>query len=304
MLKTAITRAMTGNATPLHATSLAAQGGVRQPALSPTAPDASSSNVKIALRHLTKVFDAPTGDVFAVQDINLEIPEGQFCCIVGPSGCGKTTVLRILAGLEQHSSGECHIRRSSKDRPINSMVFQEQSIFPWMNVRDNIGFGLQMRRVDRRTRDEVVDYYLRKVGLTEFAAAYPHQLSGGMRQRVSVARAFATDPEVLLMDEPFAALDEQNKILMQEELLRIWEERRRTVVFITHSIDEAVVLGDMLVVMSAHPGRIKATIPVPFPRPRHVFELKAQPEFGRLTYHVWELLREEVLKAAPGGPRA
>jgi NitT/TauT family transport system ATP-binding protein len=256
------------------------------------------SKSKISLSHLTKVFDSPAGDVFAIQDINLEIPEGQFCCIVGPSGCGKTTVLRILAGLEEHSSGECHIRRSSTERPANSMVFQEQSVFPWMTVRDNIAFGLKMRRVEARTRDEVVEYYLRKVGLSKFAASYPHQLSGGMKQRVSLARAFANDPEVLLMDEPFAALDEQNKILMQEELLRVWEDQRRTVVFITHSIDEAVVLGDMLVVMTAHPGRIKAMIPVAFPRPRRVFDLKAQPEYGRLTHQVWELLRDEVLKAA------
>jgi NitT/TauT family transport system ATP-binding protein len=177
------------------------------------------------------------------------------------------------------------------------MVFQEQSVFPWMTVRDNISFGLRMRRVDPKARDEIVDYYLRKVGLSKFGGAFPHQLSGGMKQRVSLARAFANDPEVLLMDEPFAALDEQNKILMQEELLRVWEDQRRTVVFITHSIDEAVVLGDMIVVMTAHPGRIKAMIPVPFPRPRGVFELKAQPEFGRLTHQVWEHLRDEVLKA-------
>jgi len=253
---------------------------------------------KITLRHLTKVFDSDSGDVLAVEDVNLEIPEGQFWCIVGPSGCGKTTVLRILAGLEEQSSGECRIRRNSQERPANSMVFQEQSAFPWMTVRNNIAFGLVMRRVDARRRNEVVDYYLRKVGLSKFAAAYPHQLSGGMKQRVSLARAFANDPEVLLMDEPFAALDEQNKLLMQEELLRIWEDQRRTVVFITHSIDEAVVLGDMLVVMTAHPGRIKAMIPVPFPRPRRVFDLKGQPEYGRLTHHVWELLRDEVLKAA------
>jgi NitT/TauT family transport system ATP-binding protein len=253
---------------------------------------------KISLQHLTKVFDADSGAVFAVQDVSLEIPEGQFWCIVGPSGCGKTTVLRILAGLEEQSSGECSIRRSSTDRPTNAMVFQEQSVFPWMNVRDNIAFGLDMRGVDARKRDEVVDYYLRKVGLAKFERAYPHQLSGGMKQRVSLARAFANEPEVLLMDEPFAALDEQNKILMQEELLRVWEDQRRTVVFITHSIDEAVVLGDVIVVMSAHPGRIKAIIPVPFPRPRGVFEVKAQPEFARLTHQVWELLRDEVLKAS------
>ena len=260
-------------------------------------PRRNAIESKIALRHLTKVFDSTAGDVFAVQDVNLEIPEGEFWCIVGPSGCGKTTVLRILAGLEEQSAGECHIRRSSTDRPTNAMVFQEQSVFPWMSVRENIAFGLNMRGVDARKRDEVVDYYLRKVGLNRFAASYPHQLSGGMKQRVSLARAFANDPEVLLMDEPFAALDEQNKVLMQEELLRVWEDQRRTVVFITHSIDEAVVLGDVIVVMTAHPGRIKATMRVPFPRPRSVFELKAQPEYGRLTREIWDILRDEVLQA-------
>jgi NitT/TauT family transport system ATP-binding protein len=265
---------------------------------------AADSNAarKITLRRLTKVFDSKSGEVFALQNINLDIEEGQFCCIVGPSGCGKTTLLRILAGLEERSSGECHIRLDSSERPANAMVFQEQSIFPWMTVRDNIGFGLAMRRVDSRMRDEVVKFYLQKIGLDEFGDAYPHQLSGGMKQRVSLARAFANDPEVLLMDEPFAALDEQNKILMQEELLNVWEEgRRRTVVFITHSIDEAVILGDLVVVMSARPGRIKAIIPSPFPRPRRVFELKAQPEFGKLTYHIWELLRDEVIEASKRG---
>jgi NitT/TauT family transport system ATP-binding protein len=266
----------------------------------PNASEAdSTAALKITLRHLTKVFDSKSGEIFALQNINLDIAEGQFCCIVGPSGCGKTTLLRILAGLEERSSGECRIRLGSSERPANAMVFQEQSIFPWMTVRDNIGFGLAMRRVDPRVRDEVVRFYLAKIGLDEFGDAYPHQLSGGMKQRVSLARAFATDPEVLLMDEPFAALDEQNKILMQEELLNVWEEgRRRTVVFITHSIDEAVFLGDLVVVMSARPGRVKAIIPVPFPRPRRVFELKAQPEFGKLTYHIWELLRDEVIQAS------
>ena len=179
------------------------------------------------------------------------------------------------------------------------MIFQEQSTFPWMTVRQNVGFGLEMRRVDRRTRDERVDYYLQKVGLGAFADAYPYQLSGGMRQRVCLARAFANEPEVLLMDEPFASLDEQTRILMQEELLRVWEgERGRTVVFITHSIDEAVLLADTVIVMSARPGRLKAHFAVPFPRPRgQLAELRLLPEFERLVYRVWELLRSEVLDA-------
>ena len=227
--------------------------------------EAPPSGIRIAVRGLYKVFETGTGQVVvALQDIDLSVRQGEFVCIVGPSGCGKSTLLRLLAGLERPSSGEIRIEVSRTDRPVNSMIFQEQSTFPWMTVRENTGFGLDMRGVDRRSRDERVDYYLRKVGLGGFPDVYPYQLSGGMRQRVCLARAFANEPEVLLMDEPFASLDEQTRILMQEELLRVWEgEHGRTVVFITHSIDEAVLLADTVVVMSARPGRVKATFPVP-----------------------------------------
>lgn len=252
---------------------------------------------KIRIRSLSKSFRTKHGEVLALNNINLTIPDGQFCCIVGPSGCGKTTLLRILAGLEEQTQGELVLYHSDPRRPLNSMVFQEQSVFPWMTVEQNIGYGLRMRGVDSRTTREVVDYYLRKTGLTRFARSYPFQLSGGMKQRVSVARAFANDPEILLMDEPFANLDEQNKILLQEELLKIWEESKKTVVFITHSIDEAIILGDRVVVMTAHPGTIKAEVPIRLPRPRHVYELKATPEFGQLVYQVWSLLRDEVMRA-------
>jgi NitT/TauT family transport system ATP-binding protein len=206
-------------------------------------------------------------------------------------------LLRIVAGLEQLSFGEVAVARDDNARPINSMIFQEQSLFPWMTVRDNVAYGLRMRGVPKRTLNPVVDGYLAKVGLSRFANAFPHQLSGGMKQRVSIARAFANDPEILLMDEPFAALDEQNKILLQEELLRIWDETRKTVLFITHSIDEALVLGDRVLVMTAHPGRIKADLRVDFPRPREVYRLKSSPEFGQLAFRVWELLKEEVMRA-------
>ena len=257
-------------------------------------------NARIVVRGLHKVFETASGKVVvALQDIDLNVRPGEFLCIVGPSGCGKSTFLRLLAGLEQASAGEIRIDVSRQDRPVNSMVFQEQSTFPWMTVRQNTAFGLEMRGVDRRIRDELVGHYLRKVGLEDFASAYPYQLSGGMRQRVCLARAFANEPEVLLMDEPFASLDEQTRILMQEELLRVWEgEHGRTVVFITHSIDEAVLLADTVVVMSARPGRVKATFAVPFPRPRgQLAELKLRPEFAQLTYKVWEVLRDEVLNA-------
>ncbi len=259
-----------------------------------------SRHARIEVRGLHKVFETASGQVVvALQDIDLTVRPGEFLCIVGPSGCGKSTFLRLLAGLEQSSAGEIRIEVTRPDRPVNSMVFQEQSTFPWMTVRQNTAFGLEMRGVERRVRDELVGYYLRKVGLEDFANAYPYQLSGGMRQRVCLARAFANEPEVLLMDEPFASLDEQTRILMQEELLRVWEgEHGRTVVFITHSIDEAVLLADTVVVMSARPGRVKATFAVPFPRPRgQLAQLKLQPEFAQLTYQVWEVLRDEVLNA-------
>jgi NitT/TauT family transport system ATP-binding protein len=262
--------------------------------------EAPPSGIRIAVRGLYKVFETGTGQVVvALQDIDLSVRQGEFVCIVGPSGCGKSTLLRLLAGLERPSSGEIRIEVSRTDRPVNSMIFQEQSTFPWMTVRENTGFGLDMRGVDRRSRDERVDYYLRKVGLGGFPDVYPYQLSGGMRQRVCLARAFANEPEVLLMDEPFASLDEQTRILMQEELLRVWEgEHGRTVVFITHSIDEAVLLADTVVVMSARPGRVKATFAVPFPRPRgQLAELRLLPEFEQLAYRIWELLRSEVLEA-------
>jgi len=231
----------------------------------------------------------------ALDDVNLAVRDREFCCIVGPSGCGKSTLLRILAGLERQTSGELHLEVRDPAKPLTAMVFQEQSIFPWMTVEDNVGYGLAMRGVHPSVRRGVVSHYLEKVGLVHFARAYPYQLSGGMKQRASVARAFATDPEILLMDEPFASVDEQTRALLQEELLRVWESDRKTVVYITHSIDEALVLGDRVVVMSARPGHVKAEIDVPLPRPRSVYELKSTPEFAELVARVWEPLRREVL---------
>jgi NitT/TauT family transport system ATP-binding protein len=235
--------------------------------------------------------------ITAVQSVSLDVPRGQFVCLVGPSGCGKTTLLRIVAGLEQQSYGDLQVNQDDRKKPVNSMIFQEQSLFPWMSVRDNVSYGLRMRNVPKDEYTAIVDRYLTKVGLSHFADAWPHQLSGGMKQRVSIARAFANDPEILLMDEPFAALDEQNKTLLQEELLRIWDETRKTVIFITHSIDEALIMSDRVIVMTAHPGRIKADITVEFERPREVYKLKATPEFGKRAYDVWGLLKEEVMRA-------
>ena len=245
---------------------------------------------KIEIASLGKTYAGASGLITALEKLQLRVNEGEFICIVGPSGCGKTTLLRILAGLEQPSSGEARIARHDPGRPLTAMVFQENSIFPWMRVRDNVGYGLDLRGVGRSERDRVVSHFVAMSGLALFADAWPHQLSGGMKQRVSVARAFANDPEILLMDEPFAALDEQTKIVLQQELLRIWAETRKTVLFITHSIDEALVLADRIVVMAGRPGRIVADLAIDFPRPRLVHQLKSDPQFGDMWRRIWTML--------------
>ncbi len=237
------------------------------------------------------------GSFVALDRITLDIPAGQFFVIVGPSGCGKTTRLRILAGLDQPSSGTIEINATGQDRPGNAMVFQGDSLFPWMTVWDNAAYGLKMRHAPSSQIREAVGHYLDRTGLTRFAKLYPHQLSGGMRQRVSIARAFANDPDILLMDEPFSALDAQNRLLLQEELLRIWEEHRKTVVFITHSVDEAVILGDRIMVMTAQPGCLKTLVDVSLPRPRDIMELQREPAYGELVHGLWTSLREEVNRA-------
>ncbi|ALG86120.1 ABC transporter ATP-binding protein [Gordonia phthalatica] len=258
----------------------------------------TTTETKISIRGLNKRFTVPGGHVVtALEDFDLDVPKGQFLVIVGPSGCGKTTLLRMLAGLEAPTSGSIGIVQDQQGRPENSMVFQGDSIFPWMSVWDNAAYGLTTRGVPKAAIKDTVGHYLDATGLTPFADAYPHQLSGGMRQRVSIARAFANDPEILLMDEPFSALDEQNKTLLQAELLRLWEETRKTVVFITHSVDEAVTMSDRIMVMSAQPGRAKAFIDVPFERPRDVLELRQKPEYGEIVYDIWAQLKEEVEKA-------
>jgi NitT/TauT family transport system ATP-binding protein len=247
----------------------------------------------IRIRDLRKMF----GQLIAVDGVSVDIAHGEFFMIVGPSGCGKTTLLRILAGLESVTSGAIEIATPNSQRPVNSMIFQGDSIFPWMTVWDNAAYGLKMRRAPPATIKDVVGHYLARTGLTRFAKYYPHQLSGGMRQRVSIARAFANDPEILLMDEPFSALDAQNKLLLQEELLHIWEEHKKTVVFITHSVDEAVFLGDRIMVMTAQPGKVKMFVPVPLARPRDIMELQKMPQYGELIAHIWSSLREEVHRA-------
>jgi NitT/TauT family transport system ATP-binding protein len=253
-------------------------------------------SIKIKALGVTKIFPTHNGPVFAIQNFNLEVKEGEFVCIVGPSGCGKSTFLRILGGLIEPTSGEINLGSSQKGGPLQNIVFQEYAIFPWKTVIENVAFGLQMRGLPRHERQEIASDWLRKVGLVKFAHSYPHQLSGGMKQRVSMARAFANNPEILLMDEPLGALDAQTRAVLQEELIRLWEAFRKTVVYITHSIEEAVWLGDRVVLMTAHPGTNKNEFHVPFPRPRS-FALTSATEFGQLTYSIWQELQGEVQQA-------
>jgi NitT/TauT family transport system ATP-binding protein len=245
---------------------------------------------------LRKEFVGSPAPVLALDDINLAVSPGEFVCIVGPSGCGKSTLLRILAGLDRQTGGTIKVAAAGW-AVENAMVFQDSGLFPWMSVETNVGFGLMTRGVRSREAAERVEAALKLVGLTKFRQHYPHQLSGGMRQRSAIARAFVTDPGMLLMDEPFAALDAQNRVILQGELVRIWEQTGKTVVYVTHSIEEALLLGDRTVIMTAHPGRIKQIIDVPFPHPRNLVTLSASPEFGQLKLAIWHVLEEEVMRA-------
>ena len=250
----------------------------------------------VEINHLRKEFGSPDASVVAIDDVSLNIAPGEFVCVVGPSGCGKSTLLRILAGLDFATGGT--IKIDDAGWPVgNAMVFQDSGLFPWMNVEKNVGFGLMTRGVPRAEIGARVEAALKLVGLTKFRHHYPHQLSGGMRQRGAIARAFVTNPGMLLMDEPFAALDAQNRTILQAELVRLWEETGKTVIYITHSIDEALLLGDRTVVMTAHPGRIKEIKNIPFPHPRDIMMLQSSPAFGALKLDIWRILEDEVMRA-------
>ena len=245
---------------------------------------------------VSKVFFSGSTPVWALEDFSLQLEDGSFTCIVGPSGCGKSTFLRILGGLEERTDGAVTI--SAVDHPIPAAyVFQEHGLFPWMNVEDNVAFGLRMTGVGAAERRSTARAWLSRVRLDEFARAYPHQLSGGMRQRVAIARAFATGSPVLLMDEPLGALDAQTRMLMQEELTALWEAERKTVLMVTHDIDEAIVLGDRVLVMSGRPGTLRDDITVPFERPRRLTEIERDPAFTALRSRIWDLLREDAQHA-------
>jgi NitT/TauT family transport system ATP-binding protein len=249
---------------------------------------------KLEATGLTRVFGRAPRTVDALGPLDLSVATGEFVCVVGPSGCGKSTLLRIAAGLLRPSAGELRIRTASR-RPA-AMIFQDYGIYDWKSVRANVRFGLDVQRVPRREADARTDRWLARMGLADFADAFPATLSGGMRQRVAIARALAVEPELLLMDEPFAALDAQLRTILQDELLELTQALRTTTLFITHSLEEALVLGDRVLVMSARPGRIIAEQRPPFPRPR-TGEVRAAPEFTALKSELWDLLRKEAAPA-------
>lgn len=231
-----------------------------------------------------------------MRDVDFNVEWDEFVCIVGPSGCGKTTLLKILAGLLRPTSGDIvYSTNSENNRPRIAMVFQDQGLFPWMSVLDNVAFGLEMQRIDRNTRYKQAREFLGQVGLEAFTRKYPHELSGGMRQRVAILRAFLSNPGVLLMDEPLGSLDSQTRLMMQEELLRIWKEHRKTVIYVTHDIEEAILLGDRVLVMSGRPGMIKSDIPVNLERPRDLI-FRSNPDVMELRWKIWKMMENEVRK--------
>jgi ABC-type nitrate/sulfonate/bicarbonate transport system ATPase subunit len=254
----------------------------------------------IDIKDLRKSYLTRQGEVLqAVAGIALQVRRGEVLAVIGPSGCGKSSLLRILAGLDTDYSGSVAWDLSSDFAPKRSRlrsatVFQTDSTFPWMNVHDNVTIGMSGLSVSRGERNTRAETYLSLVGLSAFSAAYPHELSGGMRQRVAIARALASEPILLLMDEPLAALDSQTRLVMQQELLRIWSQAGSTVTYITHDIGEALSLADRVAVMTARPGRIKRILNVPFDRDRNVIELRRRPEFGALEADLWGLVANEV----------
>ncbi len=264
--------------------------------------ETSSARPKIVIDGVQKRFTwSKSGvdhDVHALDDINLEIRDGEFLAVIGPSGCGKTTLLRIIGGLTDHQGGSVRINDVpvTGPGPDRAIVFQSFGLFPWKTVIDNVAFPLQIRKLPKEEVRRRCLEHLEMVGLKKFAESYPHQLSGGMQQRVGLARALATDPEILLMDEPFGAIDAQTRELMQEELTRIWAASQKTVLFITHDLDEAVYLADRIVVLTRQPGRVREVIEVDLPRPRWEYDVRGHPRFIEVRRQIWAMLRGDLIE--------
>lgn len=258
---------------------------------------------KIIARNIRRVYqireksDNSITEFEAIKHLDLTVRQGEFLAIVGPSGCGKSTFLDMIAGLAHPTSGEIFIDDKKITGPAldRGIVLQGYALFPWRTVRKNVEFGLEVKKIPAKERAEISDRYIDLVGLKKFADRYPHELSGGMKQRVAIARALAYDPEVLLMDEPFAAVDAQTREILQEELLRIWEKTKKTIVFVTHGIDEAVFLADRVAVMTANPGTIKEIVDINLPRPRD--GIRSSAEFGWIRHKIWQLLQTDSAEA-------
>lgn len=253
--------------------------------------------MRLECQQISKTYEGPNGPLSVLEDVTFSVTEHEFVSIVGPSGCGKTTLLKLIAGLIEPTEGRIATSGlAANGRPQSALVFQDHGLFPWMSVLDNVAFGLEMHGVPRAERLERAGAFVERVGLAQFATSYPHQLSVGMQQRVGIIRAFVTDPPMLLMDEPFGALDSQTRIVLQDELLRIWRDQRQIVLFVTHDLDEAVRLSDRILVMTGRPGRIREEIPVQIPRPRQPSE-REPARVAKIKWHVWELLEHEVRKS-------
>ena len=254
-------------------------------------------DIKLHIDNVRKVFNTRNGEMVALNGVTLDIHENEFICVVGPSGCGKSTLLNIIAGLSEPTSGAvyCDGKKVTGTGTERGVVFQQYALFPWLTVKKNVRFALEMRGVKGAEADELAMQYLEKVDLAKFADHYPRELSGGMKQRVAIARAYAAEPEVLLMDEPFGALDAQTRTQLQSELLETWEKDRKTCFFITHDVDEAIILAQKVIIMSARPGRIKEIVDITIPYPR-TQETKMSPEFLELKNHIWSQVYHEYLE--------
>ncbi len=253
--------------------------------------------IKVKIDNVGKVFPVRDGEVVALQGVSLDIKENEFICVVGPSGCGKSTLLNIIAGLYNPSSGHVYVDGHEVDGPgpERGVVFQQYGLFPWLTVRENIEFGLKLQKKSKKELAEISAKYMELVDLTSFANSYPKELSGGMKQRVAIARAYAVNPQVLLMDEPFGALDAQSRTQLQTELLETWEKEQKTCFFITHDVDEAIILAQRVVIMSARPGRIKEIVEIDIPYPR-TQETKMTQEFLDIKNYIWNQVYREYLE--------
>lgn len=257
----------------------------------------STDSIKVQAKDVKKIYSTSRGEVVALNGFQLDIKENEFICVVGPSGCGKSTILNIMAGLEKPTSGSVLV----DGKPVNGpgaergVVFQQYALFPWLTVKKNVEFGLHLKKLPKEEIERISDHYIKMVELQDFKNAYPKELSGGMKQRVAIARAYAMNPSLLLLDEPFGALDAQTRTQLQTELLRTWETERKTCFFITHDVEEAVILAQRVIIMSARPGRIKEIVDVDIPYPR-TQETKLTRRFGEIKNHVWSEVYNEYLE--------